>query len=303
MLCGQLLYRTSLRRHLSGATHNAWTTDQSVSYIRDVFADYCTYGRVFEWNIEGANVLEVGPGDNLGVALQFYAAGAREVTCVDRFQLPQTAPTTERVYEQVVRELDGAAATRAKDVLRAGACTLEPAVRHLQAPIEGLEQLLGEEKFDLILSRAVLEHVANLDQAWSSMVRLLKPGGVMLHKVDLRNHSLFADLHPLYWMTIGEAQWRWLSAPDPTLNRRLWPDYRELTATWQLESHTWITHILDHEECVPHLLPNELAGHYEPGDIDRVEQIRDRLLPRYRNLDVEDLMVSGIFVVVRKPSR
>src|SRR5882672_1715985 len=59
-----------------GATHAGLSTDQSIEYIDRVFFDYLRYGNLSPAQLVGKRILELGPGDNLGVALRFFAAGA-----------------------------------------------------------------------------------------------------------------------------------------------------------------------------------------------------------------------------------
>src|ERR1035441_4786828 len=68
----------------SGATHRDWTTDQSLAYIDTVFQEYLEYGGLSIDGLRGKSILEIGPGDNLGVALTFLAAGAHRVVCLDK---------------------------------------------------------------------------------------------------------------------------------------------------------------------------------------------------------------------------
>src|SRR5215216_5629422 len=86
-LTGQIEYRLGLRRHQSGATHSRFfaNTGESANYITRVGDDYLKYAGVTDDYLVGKNILEIGPGDNLGVALYFLAKGAETVTCIDRF--------------------------------------------------------------------------------------------------------------------------------------------------------------------------------------------------------------------------
>lgn len=43
---------------------------------------------------------------------------------------------------------------------------------------------IPDESFDLIHSASCLEHVADIDSAFSEMIRILRPGGVMLHRYN-----------------------------------------------------------------------------------------------------------------------
>jgi ubiquinone/menaquinone biosynthesis C-methylase UbiE len=64
-------------------------------------------------------------------------------------------------------------------------------VRFQQAPLERLP--LNDESFDVVATRAVLEHVQNLDAITSETARVLKPGGLAWHCFG-----------PLYWCFGGD---------------------------------------------------------------------------------------------------
>ncbi len=64
--------------------------------------------------------------------------------------------------------------------------------------------MLPGGSFDVILSRAVLEHVYDLGSAWRSMDTLLAADGIMLHKVDFQNHGMYGSLHPLRFLGVPD---------------------------------------------------------------------------------------------------
>src|SRR5229473_2762503 len=59
----------------SGTTHARKTLQQSLDYINQVFEDYLIYSGISVNMLQGKRILEIGPGDNLGVALKFLLAG------------------------------------------------------------------------------------------------------------------------------------------------------------------------------------------------------------------------------------
>lgn len=71
---------------------------------------------------------------------------------------------------------------------------------------------MPDASVDLILSRALLEHVDGVPAAIRHMARVLRPGGVALHLVPCR-YSLFGTaarllpFGPLLWLTYRVAPW------------------------------------------------------------------------------------------------
>jgi hypothetical protein len=70
---------------IDGVAHLHKSVEESVAYIAEVFEDYFNFSGIEKHAFEGKHVLEIGPGDSLGVALMMVGLGAKQVVCVDRF--------------------------------------------------------------------------------------------------------------------------------------------------------------------------------------------------------------------------
>lgn len=289
-----------------GATHRRFELGQSIAYVRAVFEDYLTYGGLERADLEGKRVLELGPGDSLGVSLQLVAAGA-SVVATDRF-VPYRDPEHERrVYTALIECMPEPERRRVEPVV---ANDFESVVidgidlRLLEeTPIERAPAILGEAEFDLIVSRAVLEHVHDLPTAFDSMDQLLAPGGRMIHKVDLRDHNLFTGggQHPLTFLTINDRVYGWMGEESAGLpNRQMLGWYQRKLAELGYEADYLITHLAGVEEELEPLVPLE-GGLPRGARLDLVREIRPRLLPRFRGLDDEELAIAGFMIVARKP--
>ena len=85
------------------ASHKNRPLEKSLEYIDRIFRDYLAYSGLNSRKLEGKRVLEVGPGDNLGVALKFLAAGAAQVVSIDRF-FPHRDPNRSGASSTALRE-------------------------------------------------------------------------------------------------------------------------------------------------------------------------------------------------------
>jgi hypothetical protein len=170
-------------------------------------------------------------------------------------------------------------------------------------PIEKAVARLGEARFDLIISRAVLEHVRDLEAGWSAMVRLLSPAGEMWHKVDFRNHGKYEQFHPLFFLTFSDPAWSLMTSPDPTLNRERLSTYLRMAHDSFASVKYYATHVLEGAELRPHRERLEFGRDY--GDVERelVADIRPRLSARFRSMSDEELLTSGIFLICRDRRR
>ncbi|MGA2192996.1 MAG: hypothetical protein ABSG42_06445, partial [Nitrospirota bacterium] len=82
----------------SGSTHSKKTLQESLEYINVVFDDYVNYSGITPEHILDKQVLEVGPGDNFGVALKFLASGAKRVVCLDKFYSKRDPERQAEIY-------------------------------------------------------------------------------------------------------------------------------------------------------------------------------------------------------------
>jgi len=299
---GQVLTRLKLRRHHSGSTARSKSLDNAIAYIRQVVADYITYGAGGDFErLRGKDIVEVGPGDNLGVALLLLAKGARTVTCIDGFIPASDSRHNARVYAALYNGFSAEERERVRDVVTIhsdGTATLAGSrlLSRYGTPIDAAASPLTARAYDVVLSRAVLEHVGDLHTGWRNMAACLRPGGEMWHKVDFRCHNLFGAIHPLYFLTVPDGLWNLISRPDPTLNRLRLPTYRDLAARDFQESRFYITHILADDEIFPHVETLAPGIHYAESQLAAVRAIRPRLLSCYADYSDQDLLVTGIFL-------
>lgn len=291
----------------SGSTHMRMSLSESLAYINQVFDDYLAYSGLRFNSLNEMRIMEVGPGDNLGVAMKFLSAGARQVICLDKFLTKQDPEQQRRIY-QALRESISPKEREVFDTVVKLDRRLEidgEKLKYIQGlPIEGAAEKLKGESFDVIVSRAVLEHVYNPDTAIAVMDRLLVPGGLMVHKIDFRDHGLFSGggQHPLTLWTIPAPLHKHMVYDTGKPNRKLIGYYRQKMAELGYEYSLLITSLVGGRcEIVPH----RKAILWDTEDARRarllVETIRWRLQPEFRDMPIEDLMVSGIFLVAHKP--
>jgi SAM-dependent methyltransferase len=280
---------TGRSRSDTGATHADMSVEQSVGYVDAVFGDYVRHGFADPGEVRGSRVLEIGPGDNLGVALRLVAAGAREVVCVDRFRIARDGERERAVYRALGVEFGAAVESGALRVLEG-------------VGVEDAPRVVGEGRFDLVASTAVLEEVDDPERALGAVDRLLAPGGRGVHRVDLRDYGMFSGRggHPLAFLTVRDGVYRAMTAGSPSPNRALAGDYERLLRALGHEVEVLATQVLGGEPTEPRA---GLERGVDYGEAERalVDAIRPRLRPRWRSRPLEDLLVCGILVRSRKP--
>lgn len=126
----------------------------------------------------------------------------------------------------------------------------------------------------------------------------------MMHKVDFRDHNMFSSHghHPLTFLTIPDAVYKLMSYDSGKPNRRLIKYYRLKAEELAYDSRIVKTHVVGIEtEVKPHKEVLTIDVDYTCSTLALLASIRPHLQPEFRDMPDEDLMVAGIFLIMRKP--
>lgn len=291
-----------------GSTHSRKGIGESLAYIDEQFRDYLTYGQLTPGQLRGKRILELGFGDNVGVALKFLAAGATRVVCVDKFYSKRDVGREREIYAALRENLTSDEQQRFDEAVEItddiqfdqskldciNGLDLEAATDQLQAQ---------QQVFDLIISRAVIEEIYEPAGVFAAADRLLAPGGLMLHKIDLSDYGIFSDggMHPLTFLTIPESVYRLMASDSGIPNRKLINSYRRQMRELGYDAKFFVTNVVGHGPLVPHQESVDLNSACATTARDVINEIRMRLVADYKKMSDEELMVRGIFLVGRKP--
>lgn len=280
---------------VSGTAHAGLPLDQSLAYIERVYSGYLAYAGVERI---GGIVAEIGPGDNSGVALMLLGNGADEVHAIDRYRSRRDPDQQRRIY-RALSERHGLDALFDGDPDEEN---IRGLIHHVGQPAE----ILFRENsltFDAILSRAVLEHLYDPLQALDGMLAALRPGGIMVHRIDLRDHGMFKDHPPLTFLTIPDGIHRRMTHYSGRPNRVLLADYRRWLERSGADGKLTISHVACVEgDIEPPVEWNRIDPEWRRRGLDSVAAVRPRLASRFRRETDEDLAVAGCVLVVRKPT-
>lgn len=200
--------------------------DRCVAYINMEFSDYFSNSGLSVNQIIGKEILEIGPGENLGVALRLIAAGAKKVVCTDKFNSLIDENRQTEIYKQLLAILPADERDRLKNVIsftKGKAHINSEYVHYLNVSVEKLNSFFPPQHFDFIISRAVLEHVFFIEPAMETMDSLLKQNGYMLHEVDFRDHGVFTNykLSPLAFLSVDDKKWLNMTSNLGAPNRKM----------------------------------------------------------------------------------
>jgi SAM-dependent methyltransferase len=233
-------------------------------------------------HLAGKTLLEYGPGDMPGVAMWMVSLGAAKVWCVDRFPMV----TLSQRNLQVVRALAQRCAsegqrTRLMTSIRDPsdpASGFDPARIEYVVAADGLSGL--RSAVDMVFSRAVLEHVNDLEATFRDMRAALRPGGLAIHQVDLRSHGLHRQ-NPLDFLEWSPTLWDAMFSAKGVPNRWRVDRYREILASLDVE--------------LRRLAPTQRASAAD------VAGVRARLAEPFRGIDDEDLSWLGFWCIFTRP--
>lgn len=252
-------------------------------YFQDCVTDYAQQlgasDGLIDPFVRGKVLLEYGPGDLPGVAALMCAHGAAKVYCVDRFPLVTLSDKNAHALQRLIDAEPEHRRAGAQACLRDGRVEhgFDPRrIEYLVRP-SGLSQL--RDAVDLVYSRAVLEHVDDLESTFSDMVAAMRPGALAIHLVDLRSHGLHRR-NPLDFLAWSSTLWKLMYSAKGVPNRWRIDRYRDIIGKLPVD--------------VLALQATRLA---EP---ELVAAVRPALARPFRGVGDEDLRWLGFWLVFRK---
>ncbi len=217
-------------------------------------------------NLEGASACEIGPGDCLAATALFIGKGASRVDLVEL-----EPPVINEKQRQILTALKGSGFPVSLDVISSGSApAMNPQLisyykQHMENYATGVQH-------GLVFSHCVLEHVEDLKTVFQGAFRALRPGGRMLHIVDLGGHGEFEDpLPPLDFQTYPDWLYDWMYPVHHRATRRFVEDYKRAAAEAGFKNIG--------------IRPLRIA------DKSYIESIRKKLRPAARQQPIEDLAV------------
>lgn len=243
--------------------HDVKIVDRWLDYAREYLGP--------DFDIAGKDVVELGPGSDLGNGLYLVARGANSYSAVDAIDNVSRVPP--EFYRRMARRLAAPPIILQVDP----AIASDPSrVRLYHSSDFDVADAVGGRTFDLVVSNAAFEHFDDFDAVLRDVAQILRPGGALIAGIDLITHS------------------RWIRQKDPN-NIYRYPD--------------WLYRLFYFQGIPQRVRPHEYRAAAERhGLVDlRVEPLRQDpaqttsgLARRFRGPDMQpDLF--GIMLMARKP--
>jgi SAM-dependent methyltransferase len=181
-------------------------------------------------------IAEIGPGDSLGIGISALYTGAKEYYAFDilkhsnleknlkinheisqfflnRAEIPNThrqrftAPSLPNYdFPQSLMSFSNFFFLERKNEIEnslKGQTKCDTKIEYIVPWVKNDRKDI--EQLDLIFSQAVMEHVNDIEFAYSEMYKWLRPGGVISHQIDFKTHEMTKEWNG-HWF-IGERMW------------------------------------------------------------------------------------------------
>jgi len=160
--------------------------------------------------------LELGPGNSYINAYNFLMNGAKKVILVDKYPRYFESKKQRDFFEKeksFIRKKYGTRNVRGEDIEFFGG---------------DLREFDLQEKVDFICSISVLEHIKDIEDIIKEFARIIKKGGVMYHRIDMRDHYNFSN--PFLFLKYSKSIWdKYLTKEGVSYtNRMRYPEFKDL---------------------------------------------------------------------------
>ncbi|MFZ1980536.1 MAG: methyltransferase domain-containing protein [Smithella sp.] len=141
--------------------------------------------------IIGKNVLELGPGSDLGIGMYLLSLGVSEYNACDVNDLAKKAP--DDFYEKFLEELGCLRRDMPIDLIRN---ELNKAKENSHSKLNyivkndfDLVSAFGEAVMDIVFSQAAFEHFDDVEETIRQLSIVCRPKAVIVAEIDLKTHS------------------------------------------------------------------------------------------------------------------
>ena len=264
------------------------------------------------------SVVELGPGNSLGVGLAAMLSGVNKYFAFDIIKHANT-DTNCKVFDELIelykRRGNIPDAVEFPDVkpylesyefpahiltnehlgktlkqdrvesIRKELCNLGSAsgnsiqLRYF-VPWNGRPNLIKEESIDMIYSQTVMQYVDDLEVAYKTLHNWLKPNGFMLHQIDFKNDNIVKEWNG-HWK-YSDSKWR-------AIIRR--------NESYLLNREPYSKHVY-------YMQKNGFKIVFEKkvksASGNKIGIQRSELSPRFKDMSDDDFTTSGVFVLAIK---
>jgi SAM-dependent methyltransferase len=183
-----------LRGYTSPKPFDLSETDKCVTYDMRVVDEWLTHLAAYTrgaGTLQDMNVLELGPGSDLGVGTYLLAKGAATYNACDVNDLARHAP--EGFYTALIERIraadPGADVPMLQAQIRAARAGTPSRLKLIVRDDFNLLAAFAANSMDLVFSQAAFEHFDDVDATVAQLSAVCKPGAVIVAEIDLKTHT------------------------------------------------------------------------------------------------------------------
>ena len=139
----------------------------------------------------GKNVLELGPGSDIGTGIYLLAKGVFQYNACDVNDLISSTP--DSFYDHLFKKMEGNITPDRIEFLKEQlekAKTGHPSrLNYVIRDDFDFTLALGNSTIDLVFSQAAFEHFDDIETTISQLSTVCKPGAILVLEIDLKTHS------------------------------------------------------------------------------------------------------------------
>jgi SAM-dependent methyltransferase len=170
----------------------------------------------------GGTACEIGCGDCLASADLMLSGGFDKIYLIEKNMSNKICETQQNILKKLVKRPELPNALKIFSHSGLGEIDEERAVLIR----DHFEKASLPESVDFLFSHDVLEHVEDLDGFFRACLKILKPGGMMIHKFDLTGHGSLEDpIPPLDFQTYPDWLYELMYPKYSRATRQLLSEY------------------------------------------------------------------------------
>lgn len=211
LLVNFLWYQTGLRGKFRNGLLNMPDDQSSSESIHVHLLKYAVQRYKFFYphlvKVPGSNpkILEIGPGGLLALGILLESAGYH-YSALDAFEGNVFSDRAEKYYDYLKENwcrIVGSLLSRDQTPLIDKDCVIPESIDYYQIPLEKTSITNIDGPYDSIFSFGVFEHLADPKTAIKNCSEIIKPGGIMIHRIDFFPHDFWSEFkNPLEYLSI-----------------------------------------------------------------------------------------------------
>lgn len=145
----------------------------------------------YDISLKNQEILELGPGNSIALALNCLCCGSKKYWMADKYpRILKNDEQKKNLLEHIAYFEDKYHCSLNNYINKKNMELNESFLVYIQNGVEDLSDI-PSSSIDIILSISVFEHVKNIDKSFQEMERVLKNGGIIYHRIDMRDHYNF----------------------------------------------------------------------------------------------------------------